>query len=433
MSSQQSTEESGAPASTITAPDQPPYRYTAALAARIEPGWQDRWEAEGTFEAPNPSGPWAEPEKVAGREEVTCWTCSRTRRGVGLHVGHPLGYIATDVYGRFKRMTGHNVLHALGYDAFGLPAEQYAVQTGQHPRDHHRGQHRHDAPPAASAGAGARPAAQRRDDRPGFYRWTQWIFLQIYNAWYDERGASRAGTIDELVRQLGVGRARRCPDGRRRGRSWSELERCAPCVDAHRLAYLVESPVNWCPGLGTVLANEEVTADGRSDRGNFPVFKRNLRQWMMRITAYADRLLDDLDRAGLARADQAACSATGSGAPRARACASRATGPAPIEVFTTRPDTLFGATFMVLAPEHPLVDLAGLRRLAGRHVADVVDRRQRPRRATPWRPTARQAELQDRPGAADRGPGEDRCLHRRATRPTRSTARRSRCSSPTTC
>ena len=130
MSSQQSTEATSAP---IEAPDQPPYRYTAALASRIEQGWQDRWETEGTFQAPNPAGPWADPEKVAGREKLYILDMFPYPSGAGLHVGHPLGYIATDVYGRFQRMCGYNVLHALGYDAFGLPAEQYAVQTGTHP------------------------------------------------------------------------------------------------------------------------------------------------------------------------------------------------------------------------------------------------------------------------------------------------------------
>ena len=145
----------------------PPYRYTAALAAEIEARWQDRWEAEGTFEAPNPAGADGRPGEGGRAPKKYVLDMFPYPSGIGLHVGHPLGYIATDVYGRYKRMTGHNVLHALGFDAFGLPAEQYAVQTGQHPRVTTEAEHRDHAPAAAPAGAGPRPAAQRLDDRPG--------------------------------------------------------------------------------------------------------------------------------------------------------------------------------------------------------------------------------------------------------------------------
>ena len=185
------------------------------------------------------------------------------------------------------------MLHTLGYDAFGLPAEQYAVQTGQHPRVTTEAN-------IATMRRQLRRLGLAHDQRrsvattdPEFYRWTQWIFLQIFNSWYDADGRAGPGPIAELIAELRRRRRAPTPDGR----PWAELTRRErrDVVDAHRLAYLSEAPVNWCPGLGTVLANEEVTADGRSERGNFPVFKRNLRQWMMRITAYADRLLDDLD------------------------------------------------------------------------------------------------------------------------------------------
>src|SRR5262245_50301854 len=199
--------------------------------------------------------------------------------GAGLHVGHPLGFIGTDVFARFHRMAGHNVLHAMGFDAFGLPAEQYAVQTGQHPRK------------TTEANVERYRAQLRRlglahDDRRSvattdieFYRWTQWIFLQIFNSWYDPRKRV-ARPIADLVASFKSGR-RSTPDGRK----WSKLSDVERrrIIDDHRLAYVSEAPVNWCPGLGTVLANEEVTADGRSERGNFPVFKRSLKQWMMRI------------------------------------------------------------------------------------------------------------------------------------------------------
>ena len=183
-----------------------------------------------------------------------------------------------------------------------------------------------------------------------YYRWTQWIFLQIFESWYD-RDLARARPIAELREELAAG-TRATPDGR----PWAELTPVEQrrLIDDHRLAYIAEAPVNWCPGLGTVLANEEVTAEGRSDRGNYPVFRRSMRQWMMRITAYADRLIDDLDRLDwpesiktmqrnwIGRSHGATVAFT--------------SGAGPIEVFTTRADTLFGATFMVLAPEHPMVD-----------------------------------------------------------------------------
>jgi leucyl-tRNA synthetase len=202
-----------------------PYRYTAALAAEIEARWQDRWEAEGTFEAPNPAGPMAEPDKVAARPKKYVLDMFPYPSGIGLHVGHPLGYIATDVYGRFKRMTGHNVLHALGFDAFGLPAEQYAVQTGQHPRVTTEQN-------IATMRQQLRRLGLAHDSRrsvstidPEFYRWTQWIFLQVYNSWYDEE-AGRARPISELEPLLASG-ARPVPadvPGATPGSSWAELD-----------------------------------------------------------------------------------------------------------------------------------------------------------------------------------------------------------------
>ncbi|MGN6611249.1 MAG: leucine--tRNA ligase [Angustibacter sp.] len=335
--------------------DVPAHRYTAALAGRIERDWQDLWESEGTFDAPNPAGPWADPQRVAGREKLYVLDMFPYPSGAGLHVGHPLGYIATDVYGRYQRMRGKNVLHALGYDAFGLPAEQYAVQTGQHPRKTTednivtmRRQLRrlglaHDA----------RRSVATTD--PEFVRWTQWMFLRIWNAWYDteaDGGRGRARPISELETQFADG-TREVPGGR----AWADLtdgER-RDVVDGYRLAYVSEAPVNWCPGLGTVLSNEEVTNEGRSERGNFPVFKRNLRQWMMRISAYSDRLTDDLDRLDWpepVKLMQRNWIGRSEGA-QVRFAVDDAQA---VEVFTTRPDTLFGATFMVLAPEHPLVD-----------------------------------------------------------------------------
>ncbi|WP_434741017.1 leucine--tRNA ligase [Micromonospora sp. SH-82] len=339
--------------------DTPPYRYTAELAGEIERRWQDTWEREGTFHAPNPTGPLADPDHPrAGAEKLYVLDMFPYPSGSGLHVGHPLGYIGTDCYARFQRMAGRNVLHTMGFDAFGLPAEQYAVQTGTHPRtttvaniERYKAQLRR----LGLAHDERRSVATIDTD---FYRWTQWIFLQVFNSWYDPT-AGRARPIAELVAEFSAGE-RSTPDGR----PWAELTPAQQraIVDDHRLAYVSEAPVNWCPGLGTVLANEEVTADGRSERGNFPVFKRNLKQWMMRITAYADRLLTDLDvldwpepiklmqRNWIGRSQGAHISF-----PIA-AGASAVEDGTRITVFTTRPDTVFGATYMVLAPEHELVD-----------------------------------------------------------------------------
>ncbi|MFI1579587.1 leucine--tRNA ligase [Embleya sp. NPDC020630] len=350
------TEMTQGPAGNTDAPTEP-YRYTAVLAGDIEARWQDRWEADGTFEAPNPAGPLAEPEKVAGRPKMMVMDMFPYPSGVGLHVGHPLGFIATDVYARFKRMTGHNVLHTLGYDAFGLPAEQYAVQTGTHPRVTTEANIANMRRQLRRLGLGHDQRRSVATTDPAYYRWTQWIFLQIFNSWYDpeapgaDGGVGRARPIAELVEQFEKG-ARPTPDGR----AWADLsgtERAA-VLDEFRLAYVSQAPVNWAPGLGTVLANEEVTADGRSERGNFPVFKANLRQWMMRITAYSDRLLADLDKLDWPEPIKIMQRNWIGRSEGARV--SFATDAAPIEVFTTRPDTLFGATYMVLAPEHDLVD-----------------------------------------------------------------------------
>jgi leucyl-tRNA synthetase len=340
--------------------DAPPHRYTAALAAEIERRWQDRWEAEGTFAAPNPSGPLGDPEAVAGRPKRYVLDMFPYPSGVGLHVGHPLGYIATDVYGRYLRMTGHNVLHTLGYDAFGLPAEQYAVQTGQHPRTTTEANIVTMRRQLRRLGLAHDPRRSVATIDPEFYRWTQWIFLQVYNSWYDTE-QDRARPVAELEAELAAGTRHVDPDvaeaaGVEPGRPWDQLadvER-RKVVDAHRLAYLSYSPVNWCPGLGTVLANEEVTADGRSERGNFPVFKRDLRQWMMRITSYAERLLGDLDDLDWPESIKLMQRNWIGRSEGARVVFPTKAGP--LEVFTTRPDTLFGATFMVVAPEHPLVD-----------------------------------------------------------------------------
>jgi leucyl-tRNA synthetase len=342
-----------------TADSIPPHRYTAALAGEIEQRWQDRWAAEGTFHADNPTGDLAGPR--AERPKFYLLDMFPYPSGKGLHVGHPLGYIATDVVGRFRRMRGDNVLHTLGYDAFGLPAEQYAVQTGQHPRVTTEEN-------IATMRRQLRRLGLAHDERrsisttdPDFVRWTQWIFTQVFHSWYDptaprrDGGTGTARPISELVEQFESG-AREVPGGR----AWadlSEVER-SEILSTYRLAYVSEQPVNWCPGLGTVLANEEVTADGRSERGNYPVFTRNLSQWTMRITAYGDRLLEGLDQIDWPEKIKS-MQRNWIGRSEGAHVRFGVEGYGDLQVFTTRPDTLFGATFMVVSPEHPLLS-AGL-------------------------------------------------------------------------
>ena len=274
-----------------------PFRYDARLANEIELRWQDRWAAEGTFHAPNPAGPLAGGfARSAGRPKFYVLDMFAYPSGSGLHVGHPLGYIASDVFARFMRMTGHAVLHAYGYDAFGLPAEQYAISTGQHPAvtTHRnigimRGQLRR-------LGLGHDTRREIRTTDPGFYRWTQWMFLRIFGSWYDDE-QGRARPVAELVAEFEAGTRAPVGSANPGGLSWAGLDEVTRrrLVDARRLAYISAELVNWCPGLGTVLAAEEVTADGRSDVGNYPVYRRPLRQWVLQITAYSARLIADLE------------------------------------------------------------------------------------------------------------------------------------------
>ncbi|WP_410608966.1 leucine--tRNA ligase [Amycolatopsis sp. lyj-109] len=333
-----------------TGTDVPAHRYTAALAGQIEQRWQDHWADHGTFHAPNPVGPLAVEGQPVPSDKLFVQDMFPYPSGSGLHVGHPLGFISTDVFARYHRMIGRNVLHTMGFDAFGLPAEQYAVQTGQHPRKTTEENIRTYLRQIRRLGLGHDERRRISTIDPEYYRWTQWIFLRIFNSWYDNE-AGKARPIAELEAAFADG-SRPTPDGR----DWAALSAVErkQVIDDHRLVYISEAPVNWCPGLGTVLSNEEVTSDGRSERGNFPVFRRNLRQWMMRITAYADRLVDDLD---LLDWPEKVKSMQRNWIGRSHgARVTFSSGDDGIEVFTTRPDTLFGATYMVLAPEHPLVD-----------------------------------------------------------------------------
>ena len=357
-----------------------PHRYTAAKADEIEKRWQRRWDEEGTFHAANPVGSLSgEATDTELPEKLYIMDMFPYPSGSGLHVGHPLGYIATDVIARHQRMVGKNVLYTMGYDAFGLPAEQYAVQTGTHPRATTEANVANMRRQLHRLGLSHDPRRSLATTDPDFVKWTQWIFLRIFDSWYDPDAPNadgitgRARPIAELREELRAGTIDPFALAERQGlevpASWqgrgaadvpgaSETE-IAQLADAFRLAYISETPVNWCPGLGTVLANEEVTAEGRSERGNFPVFTRRLRQWNMRITAYGDRLIDDLDRVdwpesirsmqrnwiGRSHGAQISFPVTGLAGREG----------AGFDVFTTRADTLFGATFCVLSPEHSLL------------------------------------------------------------------------------
>ena len=290
--------------------------------SEFEPRWQQHWLEAGAFRAANPG----DADFDASKPKYYILDMFPYPSGDGLHVGHVEGYTATDILARFHRMQGFNVLHPMGWDAFGLPAEQYAIKTGQHPRvttarniDNFRRQ-------LQAVGFSYDWDREVSTTDPGYFRWTQWIFLQLYNAWFNP-ATRKAEPISTYT---------------------------GTDPDSVRLAYVAEMPVNWCPQLGTVLANEEVV-DGKSEVGGFPVERRPLRQWMLRITAFAERLLEGLDgldwpegikllqRNWIGRSEGALVKFQ------------IANAPCEVEVFTTRPDTLFGATYMILAPEHPLV------------------------------------------------------------------------------
>lgn len=287
----------------------------------FESRWQQHWLSSGAFRAPNPG----DADFDASRPKFYVLDMFPYPSGEGLHVGHVEGYTATDILARFKRMRGFNVLHPMGWDAFGLPAEQFAIKTGRHPREtteRNIGRFR-----AQLQGIGFSYDWSREISTtdPGYFKWTQWIFLRLYGSWFNP-ATNRAEPIATYAGDD--------PDG-------------------VRLAYVAEMPVNWCPALGTVLANEEVV-DGKSEVGGFPVERRPMRQWMLRITDYAQRLIDELD--GLDWPESIKLLQRNWIGRSEGAMVRFETAGGSVDVFTTRPDTLFGATYMVLAPEHPLVD-----------------------------------------------------------------------------
>lgn len=313
----------------------------------FEPKWQEHWHNGETFRAWNPGEtvpsdhPFNERHPDANPGDIPKYYILDMfpyPSGAGLHVGHPEGYTATDILARYKRMCGFNVLHPIGWDAFGLPAEQYAIKTGQHPRITTEANTANFKRQIQSLGFSYDWSREVNTTYPGYFRWTQWIFLQLYNSWFNP-ATNKAESIDTLAYPLNV-----TTDEQRR-----------TFRDEHRLAYVSEAPVNWCPELGTVLANEEVK-DGVSEVGGFPVVRRPMQQWKLRITEYAQRLLDDLDNIDWSDSLK----------EMQRNWIGRSEGAEvlfrvedfdiEIAVFTTRPDTLFGATYMVVSTESELLE-----------------------------------------------------------------------------
>ncbi len=318
----------------------------------IEPKWQRAWDAEQTFRAFNPGDSVPEGHPFGTRHSLAGKTASAAAlppkfyildmfpypSGAGLHVGHPEGYTATDILARYRRAKGFNVLHPMGWDSFGLPAEQYAVKTGQHPRVTTEANIANFTRQIKSLGFSYDWTRELATTDPGYFRWTQWIFLQVYNSWFNPE-TNKAESISTLKFPADC----------------TTEEQRRVFRDSKRLAYVAEQPVWWCEDLGTVLANEEVV-DGKSEVGGFPVVRKPMRQWVLRITAFAERLLNDLatiewtdslkemQRNWIGRSEGAEVDFQVAGSSEK------------IRVFTTRPDTLFGATYMVISPEHRLVD-----------------------------------------------------------------------------
>ncbi len=332
----------------------------------IEPKWQQTWEQQQAFRAFNPGDKIPENHPFAIRHGVDSMSREKVAgcqappkfyildmfpypSGAGLHVGHPEGYTATDILARYRRACGFNVLHPMGWDSFGLPAEQYAITTGKHPRKTTETNIANFTKQIKSLGFSYDWSRELATTDVEYFKWTQWIFLKLYNSWLNPE-TNKAESVDTIKFPTDC----KTEDQKRDYR------------DSKRLAFISEAPVNWCPELGTVLANEEVI-DGKSERGGFPVIRKPMRQWMLRITAYAEKLLADLDtidwsdslkemqRNWIGRSEGAEVDFAIASPHSAIDDRPRPMSEAKIRVFTTRPDTLFGATYMVLSPEHKLV------------------------------------------------------------------------------
>jgi leucyl-tRNA synthetase len=350
----------------------------------IEPKWQQFWNEQQTFRAWNPGEvlpdghPFARRHNLSGKvaaaqlpSKFYILDMFPYPSGAGLHVGHPEGYTATDILARYKRALGFNVLHPMGWDAFGLPAEQYAVKTGRHPRQTTEANITTFKRQIQSLGFSYDWSRELATTDPDYFKWTQWIFLKLYNSWFNPE-TNKAEPISRLVypeeleladwAKSKAAQAGELSDDPKKSdaetlKLWNKRR---DYRDSKRLAYVSEQPVWWCEQLGTVLANEEVV-DGKSEVGGFPVVRKPMRQWMLRITAYAEKLLTDLDtidwtdslkemqRNWIGRSE-------GAEATFGVSLNQALSADWPIKVFTTRPDTLFGATYLVLSPEHPFVD-----------------------------------------------------------------------------
>ncbi|MEC7262506.1 MAG: class I tRNA ligase family protein [Bacteroidota bacterium] len=351
----------------------------------IEAKWQKYWAAHETFKASNHSD----------KPKFYALSMFPYPSGAGLHVGHPLGYIATDIYSRYKRHKGFNVLHPMGYDSFGLPAEQYAIQTGQHPAITTENNIKRYREQLDQLGFSFDWSREVRTSNPAYYKWTQWIFIQLFNSWYNKK-SDKAENIETLVsvfeKEGNANILAACDDdtpifSASDWKNFSGKEK-QEILLKYRLTYLADTEVNWCPALGTVLANDEIV-NGVSERGGHPVIRKKMTQWSMRITAYAQRLLDGLDKIDwpqplkdsqtnwIGRSEGASVTFNVLDAERSRSDNNVISGegvissdseksqknvistplnhPYQIEVFTTRPDTIFGVSFMTLAPEHELV------------------------------------------------------------------------------
>ena len=318
----------------------------------VEKKWQAYWAKNKTFK----------PEEKSTKPKYYVLDMFPYPSGAGLHVGHPLGYIASDIFARYKRLKGFNVLHPMGYDSFGLPAEQYAIQTGQHPEITTKTNIARYREQLDKIGFSFDWDREVRTSNPDYYKWTQWIFIQLFNSWYNPE-TNKAEKIDTLIEKF----RSVSPSPMGQGEPWDSLDekQKSDILLEHRLAYLSDTMVNWCPQLGTVLANEEVK-DGVSERGGYPVERKLMKQWSLRITAYADRLLNDLDGIDWTESIKEAqrnwigkSVGTSLKFTIAPVILSGVEGDGEsmgeIEVFTTRPDTIFGVSFVTLAPEHELV------------------------------------------------------------------------------
>lgn len=318
----------------------------------IEAKWQKYWAEQQTFKAENNST----------KPKYYVLDMFPYPSGAGLHVGHPLGYIASDIYARYKRHKGFNVLHPQGYDSFGLPAEQYAIQTGQHPAITTEANIKTYRRQLDQMGFSFDWSREVRTSSPEYYKWTQWIFIQLFNSWYNN-SSNKAEPIDALAdvfsQEGNTNVDAVCDDAipAFTAEEWNSFssDRQQQLLLQYRLTYLAETEVNWCPELGTVLANDEIV-NGVSERGGYPVIRKKMTQWSMRISAYAERLLQGLqtiDWTDALKESQRNWIGKSVGASVVFNLKDHAST---IEVFTTRPDTIFGVSFMTLAPEHELVN-----------------------------------------------------------------------------